>query len=153
MCIDDGFATGWEAITASRRFHHRLEVFMDQVLEHVGMTFAQYRLLELVAGAPELHISELARQLRVTRQAVLATLEKLERGGLIERIVESGRVYIAPSGTAPRRLEHCRPNTADVKEQLEAVLTPAERFRLVLLLRKGTDALRSPTVPEWWLAR
>jgi hypothetical protein len=32
MCIDDGYATAWEAITASRRFQHRVEVFFDQIL-------------------------------------------------------------------------------------------------------------------------
>jgi DNA-binding MarR family transcriptional regulator len=153
MCIDGGYATGWEAITASRRFHHRLEVFMDQCLEHIGMTFAQYRVLELVSATPELHVSEMARQLRVTRQAALASVEKLERGDLVERIEESGRVYVKPSELAARRLELARRNTEDVKQQLEEALSPAELFRLVLILRKGTDALRSPTTPEWWLAR
>jgi DNA-binding MarR family transcriptional regulator len=152
MCIDRGFATGWEAVTASRRFHHRLEVFMDRSLEHLGMTFAQYRMLELVVGTPELHVSELARQLRVTRQAAQATVEKLGRAGLVERIEEEGRVFVAPSDTATKRLDHCRRNVGDLTAQLEAALTPAERFRLVLILRRGGDALRSPNSPEWWLA-
>jgi hypothetical protein len=50
MCIDGGYATAWETITASRRFQHRVEVFFDQILEHLGMTFAQYRALEAIAA-------------------------------------------------------------------------------------------------------
>ena len=32
VCQDDGFASGWEVMTAARRFQHRLEVFMDEWL-------------------------------------------------------------------------------------------------------------------------
>jgi DNA-binding MarR family transcriptional regulator len=154
MCaILDGYAPGWEAMTASRRFHHRLEVFMDQALEHLGMTFAQYRVLELVAGSPPIHLSEIARWLLVTRQAVIATVTKLETGALVDRTGESGRVYVSASPEGLRRLEQARRFTEDMKAQLETSLTNAELFRLVHLLDRGTSALRSPELgPEWWLA-
>lgn len=61
MCHDDGFASGWEVITSVRRFQHRMEVFMDQSLEPLGVTFAQYRALEAIDLNHEMHISELAR--------------------------------------------------------------------------------------------
>src|SRR5688572_2367501 len=105
-------------MTAARRFQHRPEVFMDQALEHLGMTFAQYRALEALAARRELQVSELARFLRVSRQAALKTVRKLERGELIEAIPEAGRVYVRPSETGERRLDHCRRFTNDLKTQL-----------------------------------
>jgi hypothetical protein len=62
MCQDKGFATGWEVIVAIRRFQHRLEVFMDQSLEPLGLSFAQYRALEVLASSNEMHVSELLRR-------------------------------------------------------------------------------------------
>jgi DNA-binding MarR family transcriptional regulator len=152
MCIDDGYATAWEAITASRRFQHRVEVFFDQILEHLGMTFAQYRALEAIAAHRDLHVSELARRLRVWRQAALAAVAKLDDGGLVDLEGEAGRVYGSTSDLGARRLAQCRRFTHDLKQQLEEALSPAERFKIVLLLERGGRALASPTRPEWWLA-
>jgi DNA-binding MarR family transcriptional regulator len=155
MCDDRGFATGWELMTASRRFHHRLEVFMDESLEHVGMTFAQYRLLELVHSSRETHVSDLARQLRVSRQGARKIVARLRDGFLVDTTEENGRVYVAAAETAGKRIERCRAMTAELKEQLEQALTPGERDRVVTLLDRAADALRSPEPPprpEWWLA-
>ena len=155
MCQDDGFATGWEVMTAARRFGHRLEVFMDQCLEHLGMTFAQYRALEAIDAYREPHISELARSLRISRQGALKLVAKLRRGGLIEEVREAGRVYISPSVVGRKRLDRCRRFTEDVKVQLEEGLTPGQLHRLVLLLDGAGEALRSPNPPdrpEGWLA-
>lgn len=125
---------------------------MDHSLEHLGMTFAQYRALELLDANPELHVSELARLLRVSRQAALASVAKLDRGFLIETTREAGRTYVRPSEIGRRRLELCRRFTQDLKAELEDDLTPGERHRLLLLLEKAGRALRPPGLPEWWLA-
>jgi DNA-binding MarR family transcriptional regulator len=152
MCQDDGFASGWEVMTATRRFHHRLEVFMDQSLEHLGMSFAQYRALEVLDANNEMHVSELARLLRVSRQAAQETVIKLDRGSLIEAVRGAGRVYVAPSDLGRKRLTQCRRFTHDLKTQLEQGLSHGELFRLRLLLEKAGDALLPPSHPEWWLA-
>jgi DNA-binding MarR family transcriptional regulator len=153
MCRDDGFASGWEVMTAARRFQHRLEVFMDQSLEHLGMSFAQYRALEVLEANNEMHVSELARLLRVSRQAGLSTVEKLDRGSLVETVREAGRVYVRPSELGRKRLEQCRTFTRDLKAELEEALSHGELHRLVILLEKAGAALRPPSLPEWWLAR
>jgi DNA-binding MarR family transcriptional regulator len=152
VCLDDGFASGWEVMIAARRFQHRLEVFMDQCLDHLGMTFAQYRALELIDAQPEIHVSELARLLRISRQGAQATVTKLDRGALIDVVREAGRVYVRPSSLGKRQLAHSRRFTEDLKHELERGLTPGELHRLMLLLEKAGRSLRSPRLPEWWLA-
>jgi DNA-binding MarR family transcriptional regulator len=154
VCQDDGFASGWEVMTAARRSQHRLEVFMDEALEHLGMTFAQDRALEVLAGQHELHVSELARALRISRQGAMKTVKKLDRGALIETTPEAGRLYVRPSVLGERRLAQCRHFTHDLKAQLEERLTHGELHRLRLLLERAGEALlpSRPTGPEWWLA-
>jgi DNA-binding MarR family transcriptional regulator len=152
MCRDDGFATGWEVIVAVRRFQHRLEVFMDQSLEPLGLSFAQYRALEPLAASNEMHVSELARSLRLSRQGALITVRKLDRGGLIDVVRDAGRVYVKPSSLGRRRLDLCRKFTADFKQQLERDLSHGERYRITNLLSKADRALPPPKQPEWWLA-
>jgi DNA-binding MarR family transcriptional regulator len=150
--MDDGFASGWEVITAVRRFQHRMEVFMDQSLEPLGITFAQYRALEAIDLNKELHISQLARVLRLTRQAARMTVYKLDAGGLVDLVHEPGRVYVRPSELGFRRLRLFRKYTHDFKVKLEEELSARERHRLTLLLARADDALQPPRQPEWWFA-
>ena len=152
MCTEDGFASGWEVITSVRRFQHRMEVFMDQSLEPLGVTFAQYRALEAIDLNKEMHISQLARFLRLSRQAAQMTVQKLHVGGLVDLIHEPGRVYVGPSELGLQRLRLFRRFTSDFKVKLEQVLTDGERHRLTQLLARVDDALESPHQPEWWLA-
>ena len=152
MCEDDGSASGWEVITSVRRFQHRMEVFMDQSLEPLGVTFAQYRALEAIDLNREMHISELARFLRLSRQAAQMTVQKLDASGLIDLMPEPGRVYVRPSEVGLRRLRLFRKFTHDLKERLEEELSDGERHRLTQLLAKADGALRTPHQPEWWLA-
>ena len=155
MCRDDGFATGWETMVTARRFQHRLEVFMDESLDHLGMTFAQYRLLELLSATKETHESDLARRIRVSRQGTRKIVVRLHDGSLVDTVEDGGRLYVAPSHLGRRRIQQCRAVTAALKTQLEGALTPGERDRVVTFLERGAAAIRSPeppTRPEWWLA-
>jgi len=54
---------------------------MDQSLQELGISFAQYRILELLTDARDLSLSELGRQMRVTRQATRMTTGKLAAAG------------------------------------------------------------------------
>jgi DNA-binding MarR family transcriptional regulator len=152
VCEGDGWATGWEVITSVRRFQHRLEVFMDQSLEPLGISFAQYRALELISQNNEMHLSELARLLRVSRQAVQVSVRKLYTGDLVDLIRESGRVYVTPSAVGLRRLPLFRRYTDDLKAGIEQALTGGERHRLIRLLERADRVLATPRQPEWWLA-
>jgi len=152
MCENDGFASGWEVITSVRRLQHRIEVFMDQSLEPLGVTFAQYRALEALDLNREMHISELARFLRLSRQAVQMSVQKLSEGDLIDLIHESGRVYVRTSELGLRRLRLFRKFTHDFNVKLEEELSDGERHRLTQLLGRADEALQAPFLPEWWLA-
>jgi DNA-binding MarR family transcriptional regulator len=152
VCDNDGFASGWEVITSVRRFQHRMEVFMDQSLEPLGVSFAQYRALEAIVLNKEMHISELARFLRLSRQAAQMTVQKLDEGGLVDLTQEAGRAYVRLSELGLRRLRLFRTFTHDFKAKLEEELSGGERHRLTQLLARADDALEAPHQPEWWLA-
>lgn len=125
---------------------------MDESLEPLGMTFAQYRALESIVANKEIHLSELARLLRLSRQAVQTSVHKLERADLVDLIREPRNVYVKVSMIGLRRLELCRKFTHDHKAAIEERLTGGERHRLTRLLGRADPALESPRRPEWWLA-
>ncbi|MGH2642157.1 MAG: MarR family winged helix-turn-helix transcriptional regulator [Actinomycetota bacterium] len=129
-----------------------MEVFMDQSLEPLGISFAQYRALEAVVANREIHLSELARLLRLSRQAVQMSVHKLHAGGLVELIREPGRVYVRASATGTRRLELFRKFTHDLKVGIERELSGAERHRITMLLDRANRTLDPPRQPEWWLS-
>ena len=125
---------------------------MDQALEPLGISFAQYRALEAIFLNNEMHLSELARVLRVSRQAAQVSVQKLYVGGLVELIRESGRVYVTPSALGLRRVRLFRRNTDDLKAGIEQELSGGERHRLTRLLDRADRVLATPRRPEWWLA-
>lgn len=125
---------------------------MDQALEPLGITFAQYRALEAIDLNKEMHVSQPSRCLRLSRQAAQMTVHKLHIGGLVDLVQEPGRVYVKPSELGHRRLGLFRKFTHDFKVKLEEELSDGERHRLTLLLGRAEDALQPPRQPEWRLA-
>jgi DNA-binding MarR family transcriptional regulator len=125
---------------------------MDQSLEPLGTTFARYRALEAIDLNKEIHISQLARFLRLSRQAAQMSVQKLHIGGLVDLVHEPGRVYVRPSELGDRRLRLFRKYTHDFKVKLEEQLTDGERHRLTQLLDRADGVLLPPRQPEWWLA-
>ena len=125
---------------------------MDQSLEPLGISFAQYRALEAVIANREVHLSELARLLRLTRQAVQMSVHKLHEGDLVELIHEPGRVYVRASATGTRRIELFREFTHGLKDGIEQELSGAERHHITTLLDRANRSLDPPRQPEWWLS-
>jgi DNA-binding MarR family transcriptional regulator len=153
VCDDDGiYASGWEVMIETRRVQHRFEVAMDQALEAYGISYAQYRAFELLVDAYPMHVSELARRLRLSRQAALATVEKLARSDLVVLEREANATYVAVSDAGRTRLARIRRFTSDLPGALDTQLTNAERRHLVQLLRRAERALHPPHRPSWWLA-
>jgi DNA-binding MarR family transcriptional regulator len=129
-----------------------MEVFMDQSLEPPGLTFAQYRALEAIDLNHEMNISELARVLRLSRQAAQMTVQKVNHGGLVDLIEDNGRVYsptIMARHSAPEPLSKVHTGS---KGELEEELSDGERHRLTQLLGRVDHALEGPRQPEWRLA-
>jgi DNA-binding MarR family transcriptional regulator len=152
MCdVDDAtVASGWDVMVETRRVQHRFEVAMDQCLEAFGVSYAQYRALLLLAGSNVMHVSALARRLRITRQAALETVCRLARVDLVTLERERHATYISVTPTARARLARLE-EFADLPTALETGLEPEERGRLVALLRKADRSISPPRRPTWWL--
>src|SRR5262245_56092605 len=152
MCdVDDAsFASGWDVMIETRRVRHRFEVAMDQCLQAFGISYAQYRALLALIAENEMHISSLARRLRVTRQAALETVTKLARTDLVTLQREAHATYILVTPLARVRLTRLS-DFADMPSALERSLTDMERGRLVALLRKADRSITPPRRRTWWL--
>jgi DNA-binding MarR family transcriptional regulator len=147
------FVTGWDLIVATRRFQHRLEVAMDQSLEGYAVTFAQYRALEAIDATPRMHISGLARKLRVTRQGTHAVVRKLVGAGYLH-VEDHGHVTtVELTALGRRRLDLFRTSCARIPRALEEVLGHDDRAEFQRLLRMADRALEPPRRPTWWLDR
>ena len=151
MCDHTYFASGWDAMVQTRTTQHYFEVAMDQALEAYGISFAQYRALELVIASPnDLHVSELARRLRLSRQSASLTVEKLVRGGYVATEREPHARYVVVTELGRTVIARMR-DFADMPADLERDLSAAELGQLVLLLRRAERATRPPRRPTWWL--
>jgi DNA-binding MarR family transcriptional regulator len=151
MCDDSSFATGWQVMVEMRRTQHLIEVTMDQWLVNWGITYAQYRALEVLVAAPsDLHVSELARRLRLTRQATADTVKKLERVDYVQTEREPHTRYVVVTARGRSMLQKLR-NFARLPDELDSGLTPQERGHLLWLLRKTDRTTTPPGRPTWWL--
>ncbi len=151
MCDNTYFASGWDVMIQARRTQHRFEVAMDQALEAYGVSYAQYRALELLLAAPsDMHVSELARRLRVSRQSASLTVAKLERAGYAITEREPHTRYVVPTDRAREVIGMMR-TFAGMPSDLETHLSPNELGQLALLLRKADRATQPPRRPTWWL--
>jgi DNA-binding MarR family transcriptional regulator len=155
MCEMNGdpeFASGWDVFLQMRRTQHRFEVAMDQCLEAFGISYAQYRALELILqhqGA--MQISTIARRQHLSRQAARSSVYKLQRCDYVEFERLPHEVYVRPTRAARAHIAKMR-RFADVPQRIE------ERFglrgcgNLVELLQRAEHAAQPVRQPPWWLA-
>jgi DNA-binding MarR family transcriptional regulator len=123
----------------------------DRALRPHGLTVRQFGLLAQLHLEPELTMSELARQLGVSRQALYDLVSELERAGHLRRLPgASGRtrkLALAP-GTG-RLLARAQRALAETEAELVGGLNPrateALRGLLQHLLAQATD-------DETWLS-
>ena len=151
MCDGTFMANGWRVMIETRRVQHRFEVAVDRALRTRGISYAQFRALELLLEEPDLHASELARRLRLSRQTVASTIEKLERVDLIAVDREHARMYVTPSSLARERVGRLRRNIEEYLQAIERELTPTGCGQLVALLRRADGSLAAPLTDPWWL--
>jgi DNA-binding MarR family transcriptional regulator len=143
----------WDLLVALRRCQHTLEVTMDQSLRGLGMSFAQYRALETLSSRNPMHISWLARLLRVNRTSARDTVRQLENHGLVTTQREGHVVVVTVTPVAARRLDLCRRATAAIGNSVELRLQPTQRDQLLNLLGETERSFRPPPprVRPWWL--
>lgn len=143
----------WELMVMLRRCQHLLEVFMDESLDGMGMSFAQYRALEAISEIGPMHIAYLGRLLKVSRQAAQRTARQLANHGLVDLRAEGRDVVIEITPEARRRLKLCRAATSQLRGSLADHLSEEERSSLASLLRAAERAFQPPPprVRPWWL--
>ena len=142
---------GREVIAAARLFHRILRTRLNQCFDReFALTYAQYEILHILEEEPNLHASEIARSLRMTRQAANGLVERLRRLDLIDIAPRDGGlrvIWLTDVGT--RRLATARESVVSVERDMEKL--PAEtRLALVEALGAGRLALIPPPRPWWW---
>jgi DNA-binding MarR family transcriptional regulator len=136
-------------IDAERRVHRILRArFTDAFLE-LGVSFAQFEVMELLQEASKLHPSEIGRRLLITRQSADHLVHQLRRGSLVDTWrLDGGSLGVELTSDGRRRMDTCewalRP-TFDLLDTLDVAI----RARLSNDLRACEDALR-PERRAWW---
>jgi len=122
----------------------------DAELEPHGLTVRQFGLLAQLRAEPELTISELARQLGITRQSLHGMVDELERGGhLVREPGASGRTRrLALTPDTDRLLADARGPLARAEAEFLGRMPAREREALRTLLQR---ALAEATDDEAWL--
>jgi DNA-binding MarR family transcriptional regulator len=142
--------TAWDVIDASRRLSRRLGSRLDDALEELDISYAQFELLELLTRDRNAHAAALARRLHVSRQIASRLLAKLDRAGLIEMLPPDGGVRVpVVTRNGRRRIELAADATEPVRERI-AQITPDRRAAFVAIVDDLEGALRPPRRP-WWL--
>lgn len=126
---------------------------MDEALDGMSMTFAQYRALEALVTVGPMHISYLGRRLHVSRQAAQRSARKLALLDLVDLVPEGREVVARPTDRGRQRIRLCRTATRPLQAGLERAMEPPQLATLHQLLAEAEDGLRppSPRVLPWWL--
>jgi DNA-binding MarR family transcriptional regulator len=143
---------GHDLVTASRRFARRLQTRLDEALEGLAISYAQYEVMEHLAERPNLHAGELGRRLRITRQTAHGLLKQLARADLIDLLPSDGGARPARLTSAGRRrLEHGRQAVLSIHVELEQV-HPEKRLAFLDAVA-GLDARMAPALKaHWWFS-
>jgi DNA-binding MarR family transcriptional regulator len=143
--------SAWDVIDASRRLSRRLATRLDEALEELEISYAQFEILELLTRDRNAHAAALARRLRESRQIVSRLLLKLDRAGLVELLPPDGGVRVPlVTKNGVRRIRYATEATAELRAKI-AEVSP-ERLRSFLSVISGLeDALRPLPGQHRWL--
>ena len=127
-----------------RRAHQISAAVFEDECSSVSLTPAQYGVLTVLASAPGLDQSTLARALGFDKVTVLRVLRGLETRGLVQRSAapKSKRnmaVMLSPEGE--RLLKKAEKPAERAYERLMAPLSPEQQTQLILLLMELTQGL------------
>ncbi len=143
--------SGRDVIAAARLFHRVLRTRLNQCFDlEFALTYAQYEILQILEEEPNLHASELARRLRMTRQATSRLITRLELQDLVHMGSRDGVIRVALlTDVGTRRLATARESVMGVERDIEKL--PAQTLiALIDALGAGRIALIPPPRPWWW---
>jgi DNA-binding MarR family transcriptional regulator len=123
-----------------RRSHQIIgAIFADELRGASALTPVQYAALTAIRAHPEIDATRLSRLIVFDKSTLGAVLERLEGKGLISREASprdrrAKRLRVTDAGAAV--LEHADPVVDRIEGRFMAPLRPADRTRLVRLLRE-----------------
>jgi DNA-binding MarR family transcriptional regulator len=122
-----------------KQLQHALRARMDDDLERLGLTTAQYALLSAIEAFPGSSGADLARRCFITPQSVNGLMGALEREGLIARTASAthGRILetvLTAAGQA--RLARAHGLVIGIERSMLEALSDAQRHELARMLRQ-----------------
>jgi DNA-binding MarR family transcriptional regulator len=147
--VDSQAPSARRLIDAERRVHRILRARFTAALLELGVSFAQFEVMELLHEASKLHPGEIGRLLLITRQSADHLVHQLRRGSLVDTWrLEGGSLGVELTSEGRRRMDTCewalRP-TFDLLDTLDVAI----RGRLSDDLCACEEALR-PERRAWW---
>jgi DNA-binding MarR family transcriptional regulator len=121
-----------------------------EALESLGLTTALFALLNVLGARDAAIQQELGSAMGVDPSTMVSLIDRLEAGGLAKRRPRptdrrAREVVITPKGR--RVLEQARRLAMQVEDDVLGGLSPAERRRLLALLRRAVDS--APPQSPW----
>ncbi len=144
MAASHALSTADRAGYLLKRAQSALGTALTEALSEHGTTLPQYAVLVALDEEPGLSNADLARRAFVTPQSMNQVLRDLEARQLVLRKPDSdhGRVLPAHLTTAGHRvLRKCQRAVDAVEDRMLALLSPAQRRELVVLLRSCVAGL------------
>ena len=129
-----------------RRAHQISASIFESACANVDLTQAQYGALTVLASAPGIDQSRLARGLAFDKVTVLRVLRGLEERGLVTRAMSPTNrrqmvVHLTPAGK--RLLKQAEKPVQEAYARLMAPLAARERQAFIQLLQAMTDGLHT----------
>jgi DNA-binding MarR family transcriptional regulator len=148
--VEEQAPTARRLVDAERRVHRILRARFTGALLELGVSFAQFEVMELLYDASRLRPGEIGRRLLITRQSADHLVHQLRRGSLADTWrLDGGSLGVELTTEGRRRMTHCEHALRPTFDLLDG-LDPATRTRLTGDLRVCEDALR-PERRAWWL--
>jgi DNA-binding MarR family transcriptional regulator len=141
--------SAWDVIGATRRLHRRLAGRLDSSLEELGISYAQFELLELLTRDRNAHAAALARRLDVSRQIATRLLGKFDHAGLVELLPHDGGVRVPiVTRSGRRRIQLAADAVAPIRRQVLTI--PSDRPARFIDVADDLDHVLQPPRQPWW---
>jgi DNA-binding MarR family transcriptional regulator len=130
-----------------RRTQHAVRTRLETELANTGLTTPQYTVLAALERDEELSSSDLAREFGMSAQTVNVLVKALEDCGMVRRArhPEHGRILLLTLTPGGRRaLQKGRKRALEIEERLLAQVPPADRTRLMRLLKTIEQTSSAP---------
>ncbi|MCG5219931.1 MarR family transcriptional regulator [Streptosporangium soli] len=145
--LNAGEMAAWQAfLNASHLLERRVE---EQLRADAGLTHGQYEVLARLSATADrrLRMSELARDVIVSKSALTYQVSRLEERGLVRRTncpSDDRGVFAELTDEGMRCLEHLAPgHVAVVRANLIDHLTPDDLTALTRIMSKAEASMRS----------